>query len=327
MLRRPTQLQIQMTILVTDLPVPRTIMLNLPEQHRVHLFIFQESHRKMLLRRPVARIFHTDRLRRTPRLMRLRHRHSKLVHRIAAPEQLLLPCIVRNTNLQLFIRIHQTVLLNARQCKRRNILNPKRLHTTILQHRPAAHHRNPIIKLQMTAHRKPRRLICHLNLQLPSTLIAVILPILILQTVTRRSPHILRPMALTRPIQSRHHHLRQTEPRNPIRRIQRAFLKRTRRKMQKLDLPLICDLKHKIQSILMKFKALHYFILHPFYMYSRNLFSTPVPPADCSQQDRQSVHLSYLSQKDGWQLHVCLPKGQCAGPSLRPDRWPSIHPS
>lgn len=55
------------------------------------------------------------------------------------------------------------------------------------------------------------------------------------------------------------------------------------------------------------------------------LFSTPVPPAGCSRQGRQSARLSYLSRKDGLQLHVCLPKGQCAGlPSTHHEIIPSI---
>ena len=113
MLCGTAQFQVHMTVLVADLPIPGTIVLNLPEQGTLCLLILQISHGDILLCRPVACISYSDSLGRTMHGVRLSGGKSQLMQIIRSPVQLFLPCIVGNLKHQLLIKLTHSLLLNA----------------------------------------------------------------------------------------------------------------------------------------------------------------------------------------------------------------------
>ena len=72
------QLQIQVTIMIGDLPVPGSIVLDLPEQRTAAGAALQRAHGQVFLRGPVARIRDIDILRTAPQPLRLGLSHAKI---------------------------------------------------------------------------------------------------------------------------------------------------------------------------------------------------------------------------------------------------------
>ena len=200
-----------MSVLVSDLPVPRAVVLDLEKQAASCLRIFQIRHRKVFLARPVSGIGHPDHGGRPLFLNRLHQLHAKLRQRIALPVHLSLPAVMRNIDLHLFISRKHALFLDALIIKRRKIFQRLRFMSLIPHRLPHADDRISIIKLQIRVHKNIRHVIAQDKFEQSALFVPLIRMPRIFHPAARRCHDIFIAVPLIRPVKSRKIHLHKAE--------------------------------------------------------------------------------------------------------------------
>lgn len=136
-----------MSILVADLPVPGTVVIDLPENTRMYFCIFQISHGKVFLGRPVSGVGNMEVVGGALNGGLLDQFHAKFRESIDFPVQFPLPAVVRDPDLQLFISGKAAFFFNSFIMEVGDILQSLCFRAVICHGMPGADHGKSIIKL------------------------------------------------------------------------------------------------------------------------------------------------------------------------------------
>ena len=148
-LGRAAELDVEAAYLVADLPVPRAVVLDLPEEVGAGFRVFEQAHRQVFLGGPVSDIRRADHLGGALDLRGLALREAELGEAVTLPLHFALPAVVRVPDAHLVVGGEQALLFDAGQSEGGDVLEPLRLLADVLHVRPAAHGLNAVVKLHM----------------------------------------------------------------------------------------------------------------------------------------------------------------------------------
>ena len=206
---RTAKLQIILPFVVTDLPVPRTVMFDLPVKRYAGFRILEIRHRKILLGRPVARIAHRKDLRRFGfRIGTGREGQAQIGKAVSVPVHFPFPRVVRNAEAQLAVRSNQALFAESHQTERGERFQPLRFSPAVGCLGPAADDRNAVIKLIMHGQMQSGFLVNGLPFQLAAGVIPAVAEIQILHFISGRGLYDFRTMPVAGAIASGHLYLR-----------------------------------------------------------------------------------------------------------------------
>ena len=208
-LGRAAELDVKAAHLVADLPVPRAVVLDLPEEVRAGLRVFEQAHRQVFLCRPVADVRRADDLGGALHLLGLAQREAELREAVALPLHFALPPVVRVPDAHLVVGGEQALLLDAGQREGRDVLEALRLLPDIRHVRPAAHGLDAVVKLHVGDGVDAADVVVHLDFELAAEAVALVRKIDELHAVAGRGRDVLVAVALEGAVLAGDHDLEQ----------------------------------------------------------------------------------------------------------------------